>query len=409
MPPATTGVDMDSDRLLDLAEAASLCGCPASTIEHLIELGLLPIDGPTVSDINGIRLMVSFEAAGISFETFAAAAAAGFLSLEFRRRLLPDPIGLSDRSFSDACRDLGLDTAVVARLLVTAGLPVPDADRVVRQDDLELLALLADGFALGVTEESAVRVLRVFGRSARLQAEAMRDLFRSDVEAATADQGLSPAAVMEVAASRRLPLQAIGYSLLDLLAKRNLEDVVFENVTMRIQDALSATGLAPARSNTDPAVAFIDVSGFSRMTREVGDDEAARRVARFEEVAQEVVTQWGGRIVKSLGDGLLTVFGGPADATGACLDLMDRLAAEGLPTIHAGLTVGPVVRRDGDIFGNSVNLAARLAGFAESSEIIGPWASLSAEERSTRQWVDGGVVAPKDLAPIRVGRLRRFR
>jgi hypothetical protein len=65
MPPATTEVDMDSDRPLGLVEAASLCGCPASTIEHLIELGLLPVDGPIVSDINGIRLMVSFEAAGI--------------------------------------------------------------------------------------------------------------------------------------------------------------------------------------------------------------------------------------------------------------------------------------------------------------------------------------------------------
>jgi hypothetical protein len=46
---------MDSDRPLGLVEATSLCGCPASTIEHLIELGLLPIDGPTMSDINGIR------------------------------------------------------------------------------------------------------------------------------------------------------------------------------------------------------------------------------------------------------------------------------------------------------------------------------------------------------------------
>jgi hypothetical protein len=55
MPPETTEVDMDSDRPLGLVEATSLCGCPASTIEHLIELGLLPIDGPTMSDINGIR------------------------------------------------------------------------------------------------------------------------------------------------------------------------------------------------------------------------------------------------------------------------------------------------------------------------------------------------------------------
>jgi adenylate cyclase len=275
--PGVAHLGGKSDRPLGLREAATMCGCSETTIQRLIEIGLLPADGPRVADINGIRLILSFESAGISLDAFAVAARSGFLSLEFRRRLLADPIPLSKSTYREACRDLGLEESIATRLLVAAGLPEPEPDRVVREDDLLLLRLLADALALGVTEESGVRVLRVFGRTVRLQAEAMRDLFRHDVEAVTENQGRSPAAVMEVAAQRRLPLQQIGFELLELLSRRNLEDVVFENVTMRIQDAMATAGLALERTESDPAIAFIDISGFSRMTREVGDDEAARR------------------------------------------------------------------------------------------------------------------------------------
>jgi class 3 adenylate cyclase len=136
------------------------------------------------------------------------------------------------------------------------------------------------------------------------------------------------------------------------------------------------------------------------MTRQRGG------VARFEEIAQESVGRRRGRIVKSLGDGILTLFETPMDASQAGVDLMRRLAAEGLPTAHIGLTVGPVVRRDGDVFGNSVNLAARLAGFANPSETVTPRSSVPDGEVAGHQWIDGGEVTPKDFAPIHIMRLR---
>jgi adenylate cyclase len=390
---------------LDIAEAAAVCGTSPSTIARLIELHLLPEDGPRRADINGIRLMTSFESAGIGLDVFADAARSGFLSLEFRRNLLPDQIGLSDRTFAEACEELGIEEPVAARMAMSAGLALPEPDQPIREDDLTLLRQIADSLALGVSEESATRVLTVFGRSARLQAEAMRDLFRRDVEAATAERGLSPGDVMEVAAQRRPPLQRIGFSLLELLARRSLEDVVFENVTMRIQDALSGSGRAPARRIPDVTVAFMDISGFSRMTREIGDDEAAARAARFDAIAHGETGRRSGRIVKTMGDGLLATFDSPGDATIACLEIMQLLEAASLPKIHVGMDVGPLVRRDGDVFGNTVNLAARLAGFASPSEIVIPMASLPDDVRSTYPWSDGGRVEPRGLDPIRIARL----
>jgi adenylate cyclase len=392
---------------LGIAEAATLCGCAPATIERLMALGLLPEDGPRRSDINGIRLIVSFETAGIGLDTFAAAARDGFLSLEFRRRLLPEPIGLSTWSFRQACVELGLDEQVTRREFIAAGLPAPESDRIIREDDLALLRLLGESSSLGISDESATRALTVFGRSSRLQAEAMRDLFRRDVEAATADRGLPPAAVMEAAARRRIPLQEIGFALLDLLSHRALEDLVFENVTMRIQDALSATGMMPPRRIADPAVAFIDITGFSRMTKELGDDAAAANATSLESMAQEATAHHGGRIIKVLGDGLLAVFDSVDGAVDACLEIMDRLTIADLPPVHVGLSSGPVVRRDGDIFGHTVNLAARLSGLADAWEIVAP-ADAIGEDAARRHWLDGGVVEPRDLGSIHIVRLTRM-
>ena len=118
-----------------------------------------------------------------------------------------------------------------------------------------------------------------------------------------------------------------------------------------------------------PAIVFIDISGFTALTESSGNDAAGRLTARFEETVARAVSRAGGRVVKWLGDGAVLQFVEPRAAVEAVLAVRAGLQAEGLMP-HAGVDCGSIVERDGDVFGRTVNLAARLASLAAPGQIV---------------------------------------
>jgi adenylate cyclase len=118
------------------------------------------------------------------------------------------------------------------------------------------------------------------------------------------------------------------------------------------------------------AVGFIDISGYTRLSRNVDLDELARLLDEFETAVLDTVVAHGGRVIKNLGDEILFVIDDPASAAEATLQLLDMFTADDtLPQLHAGLAFGPVLDRGGDVFGPVVNVAARLANIARKGTI----------------------------------------
>jgi class 3 adenylate cyclase/TolB-like protein/tetratricopeptide (TPR) repeat protein len=123
------------------------------------------------------------------------------------------------------------------------------------------------------------------------------------------------------------------------------------------------------------AVWFADVVGYTRQAAE--DEERAVRVVRsFQDAARDVTQRHEGRIVKLLGDGVLAEFASTEAAVRAALRLkrasVERSAHAGVdcPTLRIGLHVGDVMTTpDGDVYGDGVNLASRLADAAEPGEV----------------------------------------
>jgi class 3 adenylate cyclase len=74
--------------------------------------------------------------------------------------------------------------------------------------------------------------------------------------------------------------------------------------------------------------------------------------------------------VKWLGDGLMLYFPDPGEGVVAALDMMEGVAAHSLPPARVGIHAGPVVFQDGDYFGRTVNIAARIAGYARPGEVL---------------------------------------
>jgi adenylate cyclase len=85
-------------------------------------------------------------------------------------------------------------------------------------------------------------------------------------------------------------------------------------------------------------------------------------------------------VVKLLGDGVLLHFSQPADAVRASLDLVARLPSRRLPPAHVGIEAGQLLYDEGDYFGRTVNIAARIAAQAKPGQVLAGESLVSAVE-----------------------------
>lgn len=119
------------------------------------------------------------------------------------------------------------------------------------------------------------------------------------------------------------------------------------------------------------SVGFVDLAGFTKLSRSLGRMELARLTESFEQAASGVVADGGGRVVKTIGDEIMFVAFDTASAADIALGLIDRLAGiEDMPAVHAGVATGSVLLRFGDVFGSTVNIASRLTGIARPDTLL---------------------------------------
>jgi adenylate cyclase len=153
---------------------------------------------------------------------------------------------------------------------------------------------------------------------------------------------------------------------------------------------------------------FADLTDFTRLTEESGDDVAAEVAVAFSQLANEVAAGHGGDVIKWLGDGVFLRFGQPDDAVLASLEMVESAPSRGLPEAHIGVNAGPMLYDEGDYFGRTVNIAARIASQARSSEVyVGePVAELVSGDRF--RLTEVGAFELKGIAtPVRIFRATR--
>ncbi|MFG3430357.1 adenylate/guanylate cyclase domain-containing protein [Streptomyces californicus] len=113
------------------------------------------------------------------------------------------------------------------------------------------------------------------------------------------------------------------------------------------------------------AVGFTDMVGYTRMTRGMDGRQLARMIDRFEELTSGVAADGYGRILKTIGDEILLVADTADGAVSIALDMISRTEADPeLPRVRTGLAYGTVLSRFGDVYGSTVNTAARLTALA---------------------------------------------
>ena len=117
-------------------------------------------------------------------------------------------------------------------------------------------------------------------------------------------------------------------------------------------------------------VAFVDLAGFSAITDVYGDASAIAVLGRFEELVREALGGLGPPI-KWIGDEAMFGFPDPATALQVLGRLLPACRSEPrIPLTRTGLNHGPVLRRSNDLFGSTVNIAARIAAFASPGQLL---------------------------------------
>jgi adenylate cyclase len=143
---------------------------------------------------------------------------------------------------------------------------------------------------------------------------------------------------------------------------------------------------------------FVDITGYTRLTEERGDEAAADLAGRLATLVRRCSQEHGGQPVKWLGDGVMFYFPDPGQGVLAALDMVEGVAAENIPPAHVGIDAGRVVFQEGDYFGRTVNIAARIAEYARPGEVLVSQEVVDAADRTPVSFTEIGLVELKGVS-----------
>ncbi|MEX3011059.1 adenylate/guanylate cyclase domain-containing protein [Hoeflea sp. TYP-13] len=118
------------------------------------------------------------------------------------------------------------------------------------------------------------------------------------------------------------------------------------------------------------AIMAADIVGYSRLMSEDEAHTLAQLRTFRSELLEPAVLDQGGRIIKNMGDGWLAEFGSAAAAVACATDIQNRLTRDGSMQIRIGIHIGDIIHEDADIFGDGVNIAARLQQLAIPGAVL---------------------------------------
>jgi adenylate cyclase len=400
---------MDGSTREALAERA---GVDVRYVDRLIELGILvqPESRSLFSqgDVRRARLVRGLEEGGLPLEGIGIAVRNGDLSFRF---LDLESWGWYGGFVGKTYRELSVETGLSLQMLYaireSMGFARPEPDDPVHEEELDAIPVLKVALDAGAEADAIERLVRVWGESMRRISEAARTFYHTQIEVPLLRSGMSEAQVLQVANEA----VAAGIPHLDRaivsMYHAHSEHTWLANVVEAVEATLERSGLHHTVAEP-PAMCFLDLSDYTQLTEERGDEAAAAVAATLGRSVQLSAQAHGGRAVKWLGDGVMLYFPEPDAAVNSALELAESVPATGLPPTHAGIDAGPVILQDGDYFGRTVNTAARIAAHAGPGQVLVTDGVVRSTQDPSITFVDVGPVALKGLPdPIRLHRATR--
>jgi adenylate cyclase len=382
-------------------ETADRAGVPLDEVNQYVELGILtPAEDDRFSggDVRRIGVIKTFEQAGMPVEGMAAVIRSRDMSLDFLDNPLYERFSaLSPLTF----RELSNKTRIPVELLMVireaVGSATPQPDDLVREDELAIVPFLEIHVAEGMNPNSTERLLRVMGDSLRRVAESQADWWQTEVIVPFMTKGVKAGDVGDASMEIGGRINHVYQQAFEAIQHAQEARSWTANILGGIEMVMTQAGLY-TRQDHPPAMCFFDITGYTRLTQERGDQAAAELATTFSRMVQRTSSQYAGRAVKWLGDGVMFYFAEPGPGVVAALEMLEGAADAGLPPAHVGLHAGPVLFQEGDYFGQTVNLAARIADYARPGEVLVSQAVVDAAEGTAASFTEIGPVELKGVA-----------
>jgi adenylate cyclase len=238
-----------------------------------------------------------------------------------------------------------------------------------RQVELEAVPALEAEIRQGVRPAVVEGALRAAGDNLRRIAEVESSWWYTDILQPIFARGGTAADVTAETAAFADSFGELEDRLVLGLFHGHQSHAWMKNIFEGFESVLVRSGLQ-APTTVPPAICFLDLSGYTRLTEERGDAAAADLAGRLSRLVQRTSVNHGGKPVKWLGDGVMFHFREPGPGVLAALEMVDGAREAGLPPAHVGLHAGPVLFQEGDYFGRTVNVAARIADYARQGEVL---------------------------------------
>ena len=390
------------------AQLAFEASASVELIDELVDAGLIKRneDGTHApDDIARVRLAHALASGGITVADIAHEIDTGNMPFSEipRMGIIPQATG---RTFAEFAATFGAQGALLPDLYVAFGLGEPSPETAMRDhEEAALTAFLTVWSMVDERPELLLRAARIAGEGMRNLTAGTTDLF--DEFGGSPPQRLRKGLSIEEAIAPSILQADMMNKLLTWLRERHQEHEVFERIVDFTQHSLERAGRMPPRQVDPPAIAFVDLSGFTERTARAGDELAAQDATSLQGLAQTAAAAHGGRVVKLLGDGVMLRFNNARDAALAVRELMAAISAHGLPPAHSGIASGRFVVRDGDVYGHTVNLAARIAAYSGAGELLMSAAAAESLAGTGLISEDAGKVPLKGIPePVGLVRIR---
>ena len=378
---------------ISIEQLAQRAGVDEAYVRRLEELGAVHRrdGGFAERDVHMVALLHMWEEAGLSPSSILEVVEDGRLALDFLDAPaweLPEPLQVTYLEFAE---QQGIPLSLLQGIHEAMGFAAPDPDERVSRDDAELSELVRIVLEIGGSDEGVRRLIRVYADNIRRLAEAEADLYIEELEETWMGSGTSESDVMRRGAELGRRVAGPVDAAIRAIYHRHRQHIWAEFSIQRAERALESAGLLERVVST-PAICFVDMTGYTRLTEERGDEVSARLATTLGALVDAISRTHGGRAIRWLGDGGLFYFANANDAVRAALEMSEGAPAAGLPSTHIGIQAGPVIFRDGDVYGRTVNVASRIADRAEAGEIL--------TSRETVAQVDDDGVRFEEAGPV---------
>jgi adenylate cyclase len=255
----------------------------------------------------------------------------------------------------------GLTIDEVRRLVRVTGFPDPESGTRVFTEGTAALVANASAVADVFGENAQYQLLRVMGSAMARLADAVVSAFLVNVEPAARREDPVGLGVARANADAAALLPLVGPAL----------DLLFRQHLLGAQRTVLADADLVGYETQRLVVGFVDLVGSTALGERLSMRDLGAVLTTFEQLAADMVTSGGGRIVKLIGDQILYTSPAPGPACTIALNLSAACDDHPLiPRVRGGLASGRVMMRDGDVFGPVVNLAARAVKVAQPGEVL---------------------------------------